>query len=159
MLYDIWKMQELRYAAEQAGFKQPRIGSWTKTNPVPVNSKINYLSNCREYFASFVKVGKPTFNSEYDTADYYGEDIFYAPILHGVERTAHPTQKPLSIIEALIRKHSNKNDLVLDMFAGSGTTADACKRLSRNCIAIENNKEYFDIMQRRVNNTSRKKLF
>lgn len=159
MWYDIWKFQELRACAEVANFKQPRIGCWTKTNPVPVNSKINYLNNAREYFATFVKVGNPTFNSEYDLADYFAESVFYQPILHGLERTAHPTQKPLSIIETLIRKHSNKNDLVLDMFAGSGTTPDACKRLSRNCIAIEKSSEYFKIMQNRVNNSIRKKLF
>ncbi len=157
--YDIWKFSELRKCAENAGFKQPRIGCWTKTNPVPVNSKVNYLSNVREYFASFVKVGKPTFNSEYDTADYFAEDVFYYPILHGVERTAHPTQKPVSIIEQLVNKHSNKGDTVLDMFAGSGTTAVVCKQNSRNCIAIENKREYFKIMQDRVNNVNRKKLF
>lgn len=113
-------------------------------NPVPINSKINYLSNATEYFFTFVKGSKPTFNSKYDNA-------FYSyPICHGKERYNHPTQKPLSLIKDLIEKHSNPGDLVLDTFAGTGTTGVACKELNRNYILIEKEEEYFEIIKKRL---------
>ena len=55
----------------------------------------------------------------------------------------HPTQKPLALIEMLIKMYSNENDLVLDPTAGSGTTFVACKNQKRNVIAIEKDEEYF----------------
>lgn len=153
MFYDFWKMQELKECAEQLKFKQARLGIWNKTNPVPINSKVNYLSNSREFFVTFVKKSKPTFNSEYDDGNYYvpeANDTYYLSILHGKERTSHPTQKPLSLIEDLVEKHSNAGDVVLDCFMGSGTTGVACNNLKRNFIGVELNKEYYDIAKARM---------
>lgn len=144
--YDIWKSQEIKESADKYKFKQPRVGCWTKTNPVPINSKINYLSNAHEYFFSFVKGGKPTFNSKYDNG------LYSYPICHGKERYKHPTQKPLRLIKDLIEKHSNPGDLVLDTFAGTGTTAHACVLLNRKFIMIERDEEYFKIIEERLNN-------
>ena len=159
IFYDIWKMGSLRSVAENIGFKQPRICCWNKTNPVPVNSKINYLSNCKEYFATFVKHSKPTFNSFYDNGDYFmsSSDTFYCPIVHGKERTSHPTQKPLSIIEQLILKHSNEGDTVLDCFMGSGTTGVACVNHNRKFIGIEKDIDYFTIAKTRIKSINNKK--
>ena len=50
IFYDIWKANELKENAELVKFKQPRVGCWVKNNPVPINSKLNYLSNATEYF-------------------------------------------------------------------------------------------------------------
>jgi site-specific DNA-methyltransferase (adenine-specific) len=145
IFYDIWKSTELKEFAEKHKFKQPRVGAWVKTNPVPVNSKLNYLSNATEYFFTFVKESKPTFNSKYDNA-------FYSyPICHGKERYEHPTQKPLSLIKDLIEKHSNPGDLVLDTFAGTGTTGHASYLLDRKFILIENDRTYFEIIKKRLN--------
>ena len=146
MFYDIWKADLVKAAAEKANFKQPRIGQWLKNNPVPINSKRNYLSNASEYFFMFVKSGKPTFKSEYDNA------IYRHALCHGHERTKHTTQKPLNLFKELIEKHSNVDDLVLDTFSGSGTTAVACEHLNRRYICVEKNKEYFDISNTRLNN-------
>lgn len=145
VFYDIWKSTEIKESAEKFGFKQPRVGCWIKTNPVPINSKVNYLSNATEYFFTFVKGKKPTFNSEYDNGFYRH------PICHGKERYKHPTQKPLSLMKELICKHSNLGDVVLDSFAGTGTTGHACLILDRNFILIENNQEYFEIIEQRLN--------
>jgi DNA modification methylase len=144
--YDIWKSSEIKESADRHKFKQPRVGCWTKTNPVPINSKVNYLSNAHEYFFSFVKGGKPTFNSKYDNG------LYSYPICHGKERYKHPTQKPLILIKELIEKHSNQGDLVLDTFAGTGTTAHACVLLDRKYIMIEREEEYFKIIEERLNN-------
>ncbi len=145
IFYDIWKSNELKECAEKFKFKQPRVGAWIKTNPVPVNSSINYLSNATEYFFTFVKGQKPTFNSKYDNAFYK------YPLCHGKERYDHPTQKPLQLITDLIEKHSNIGDLVLDCFAGTGTTAHACKISSRDFVLIEKDKKYFQIIEERLN--------
>jgi DNA modification methylase len=142
--YDVWKMQELKELAENENFKQPRLCEWIKTNPVPINSKLNYLSNSKEYFATFIKKSKPTFNSEYDNG------IYSYPICSGKERTEHPTQKPLKLFEDLVRKHTNSNDIVLDCFMGSGTTGVACKNTNRNFIGIELDENYFKIAKDRI---------
>lgn len=63
----------------------------------------------------------------------------------------HPTQKPLFLIQKLIELVTNPGDLILDPFAGSGTTALACKELGRNYICIEKEREYVDIIHQRLN--------
>ena len=139
--FDIWKSTMIKDIAEKYKFKQPRVCQWQKTNPVPINSKINYLSNANEYFFTFIKGKKPTFNSEYDNG------LYHYPICHGKERYEHPTQKPLSLITELIKKHSNPGDLVLDCFAGTGTTGHACFLIDRKFILIEKEQKYFDIIK------------
>jgi site-specific DNA-methyltransferase (adenine-specific) len=145
VFYDIWKSNEIKESANMVGFKQPRVCAWTKTNPVPINSKTNYLSNATEYFFTFVKGGKPTFNSEYDNGFYK------FPICHGKERFQHPTQKPISLISQLIEKHSNIGDLILDNFAGTGTVGEACVKLDRKYILIEKEEIYFNMIENRLN--------
>lgn len=145
VFFDVWKSNEIKESANIVGFKQPRVCAWTKTNPVPINSKTNYLSNATEYFFTFVKGGKPTFNSVYDNGFYK------FPICHGKERLQHPTQKPLSLISQLIEKHSNSGDLVLDNFAGTGTVGEACIKLGRDYILIEKEETYFNMIGDRLN--------
>jgi site-specific DNA-methyltransferase (adenine-specific) len=67
------------------------------------------------------------------------------------ERRYHPTQKPVDLMEYLIRTYTNKDDTVLDNCMGSGTTGVACKNLNRNFIGIELNSEYFKIAEKRIN--------
>lgn len=139
MFYDFWKSNQLKELADKYKFKQPRIGVWLKNNPTPINSKSNYLSNASEFFFSFVKDKKPTFNSEYDNG------VYKYPLCHGKERLEHPTQKPLGLIMDMIEKHSNVGDMVLDTFSGSGTTAEACYKLNRRFLCIEKNEAYYKL--------------
>lgn len=67
----------------------------------------------------------------------------------------HPTQKPLSLISYLLQRSSNENDLVLDCFSGSGTTAIACHRLKRRFICIEKDKDYFEASVKRLENAQK----
>jgi len=62
----------------------------------------------------------------------------------------HPTEKPIELIKYLVTKSSNENDIVLDPFLGSGTTAVACKQLKRNYIGIELSEEYCSIAKKRL---------
>lgn len=64
----------------------------------------------------------------------------------------HPTQKPLDLMQYLIKTYSNEGDLVLDFTMGSGTTGVACKLLGRNFIGIESDKNYFNIAKDRIEN-------
>jgi site-specific DNA-methyltransferase (adenine-specific) len=62
----------------------------------------------------------------------------------------HPTQKPVKLLEYLIKTYTNENDIVLDFTMGSGTTGVACKSLNRNFIGIEKDEKYFKIAQERM---------
>jgi len=66
------------------------------------------------------------------------------------EKTEHPTQKPLSLMKYLILTYSNKEQIVLDPFMGSGTTGVACTELGRGFLGIEINKKYFNIACKRI---------
>ena len=127
---DMWKISYIKEMMEEAKFKQIRLIEWIKTNPVPINSKRNYLSNCREVALLGVKGGKPTFHSQYDNA-------LYQHAICQDRGRFHPTQKPIKFMEELIKKHSNPCDIVLDTFAGSATTLVAAKRLGRQFMGCE----------------------
>ena len=142
--FDIWKITPLKELMEKVGFKQIRFIEWIKTNPQPINSKINYLTNCREIALLGIKGNKPTFNSSYDNG------IYHYPMANGKNRF-HPTQKNLKLFEDLIKKHSKPNDVVIDTFLGGGTTAIACKNTDRQFKGCEINKEYFDKVMTIIN--------
>ena len=63
----------------------------------------------------------------------------------------HPTQKPVALMEYLIKTYTNENELVLDFTMGSGTTGVACKNTNRNFIGIELDEKYFEIAKKRIN--------
>ena len=142
IFFDIWKIETLKKLMETAktkknGFKQIRLIEWIKTNPVPLNQSVNYLTNCREIAVLGVKGGKPTFHSKYD------KGIYEFPIQNGKNRF-HPTQKSIPLFEELIKKHSNPGDLVIDTFLGSGTTARASKNTGRNFVGTELSETYYN---------------
>ena len=68
----------------------------------------------------------------------------------GKEKTGYPTQKPLAILNRIIRVHSNPGDRVLDFFAGSGTTGEAAVRAGRSTVLMDNNEEAIKTMARRL---------
>lgn len=137
IFFDLWKISYLKELMEKYKFKQIRFIEWIKTNPQPLNSTINYLTNCREIALLGIKGTKPTFNSKYDNG-------LYMYPLQGGKNRFHPTQKSLHLFEDLIKKHSNENDLVLDTFLGGGTTAIACKNTNRRFKGCEISTEYYD---------------
>ena len=145
VFFDIWKLSYLKEMMEEEKFKQPRFIEWIKTNPQPINSSRNYLTNCREIALSGVKKGSSTFNSKYDNA------IYEYPLQGGKWRF-HPTQKSLPLFEDLILKHSNEGDTVLDCFLGSGTTAVAAAKNNRKFIGCEMSEEYYQKSLDRLKN-------
>lgn len=135
--FDLWKITILKELLEKYKFKQIRLIEWIKTNPQPINSKINYLSNSREIALVAIKNSKPTFNSKYD------KGIYEYPLASGKNKF-HPTQKNINLFIELINKHSNENDIVLDTFLGGGTTAFACLKTNRQFKGCEINTDYIN---------------
>jgi site-specific DNA-methyltransferase (adenine-specific) len=71
------------------------------------------------------------------------------------EKRIHPTQKPVDLFGQILRDYSKENDLVLDCFSGSGTTAIACHRINRRFICIEKDKEYWEASVKRLEDEQR----
>lgn len=145
IFYDMWKLTDLRDAMESAGFKMLRLVEWVKTNPVPVNSKRFYLNNSRELAVAAVKDGKPTFNAAQHTGRYE------YPIPQHSNRI-HPTQKNDDLVRDLIEMHTNRGDMVIDPFAGGGTTLIAAAMTGRSAAGCDINEEYVDKIVTRAHN-------
>jgi len=73
---------------------------------------------------------------------------------NGREKTGYPTQKPLGILKRIVQASSNPGDLVLDFFAGSGTTGEACLALERQFILVDDNRDALEVMARRFEGVS-----
>ena len=85
----------------------------------------------------------------------YPTTIIYYPIGRQ-QNKIHPTEKPVGLIELLIKQYTNENETVLDNTMGSGTTGVACKNTNRNFIGIEKDDKYFDIAVTRIKGTEPK---
>lgn len=146
---DLWKLSHIKEACDAVKAVKLRFFEWVKTNPVPINSKVTYLSNAREVGVCFYTKGKSTYNGEYHNG------IFRYPIVHGNDRW-HATQKPVGLMQDLIQLHTNKGDTVIDPFAGSITTGIACMYSGRKCILIERDSTYCERIVERISKISQK---
>ena len=118
---------------------------WNKTNATPLfNNK--YLTD-KEYCLYFRKGGYCN-PKDYESA----KTVFYQPInIKDKETFKHPTCKPTNIIKTIIENSSKPNDIVLDCFMGSGTTALCCKELNRNYIGFEIEPKWCKVANDRLN--------
>ncbi len=136
---------------------------WNKKNPMP-NFRGTRFTNAHEtlIWASKSEKSKYTFN--YQSLKCLNDDLqmrsnWELPICNGSERLkkkgkkVHSTQKPEALLHRILLATSNKNDLVLDPFLGSGTTATVAKKLGRNYYGIEKEKLYLKAAEQRVKNT------
>lgn len=121
---------------------------WHKTNPIPAIAN-NYLSDLEYCF--FAREKGVEVHCKYETAS----KIYESPMnKKDKEKYKHPTIKPYIFIKNLIENSSNKGDIVLDCFSGSGTTCVASKELERKFIGIEIDPEYHKISIDRLNGIS-----
>lgn len=83
---------------------------------------------------------------------YYASDEYYPKSILDIktERGLHPTQKPVALMEYLIKTYTSEGETVLDFTCGSGTTGVAAKKLNRSFIGIELSSEYFEIAKERI---------
>ncbi len=114
---------------------------YTKGNGVFNNIKIKPDTSRKEYTDGFLKDGVCL-------SDVW-TDIPALPH-NAKEKTCHPTQKPLALMERIVCLGTNPDDTVLDNCMGSGTTGEACLNLGRDFIGIESNADYFNIAKQRL---------
>ena len=121
---------------------------WEKPNPVPSFSPDRRLP-VYEYIFHFVKTRSYYFDYEIAKSMHHHRDI----IRNGIEPfKEHQASFPLSLIEPLIQTTSKENDIVLDPFMGSGTTAVAALKCNRRYIGFEINEEYCKLANDRLSN-------
>src|SRR6185295_6567793 len=79
-------------------------------------------------------------------------DVWWQTIVptNGKEKTGYPTQKPLAILERIVKVHSDPGDVVLDFFAGSGTTGEAAAKHGRGFVLVDESREACEIAARRL---------
>ena len=95
-----------------------------------------------------VKNNNKTHTKKIYTHKYPLTELYYPKDLG---RTTHPTQKPVALLEYLIKTYTLENETVLDFTMGSGSTGVACKNLNRKFIGIEKDDKYFEIAKERIN--------
>lgn len=135
---------------EKLGGVVKDIMVWQKQNPMPRNINRRYVQDMEfMIWAVKSKNSKWVFNKPNDKP--YQRGFFQTPTLLGKERTAHPTQKPISLMKEIIQIHTNQNDIIFDPFMGTGSTGVASLTLNRGFIGIERELEWFDIAQKRLN--------
>lgn len=150
----VWAHSKGRGSSKSLKSLREDVIHFTKTE----NYTWNPLKMVREVIAPYVKDGKPRgwfINPESGMRQRFtglgNVMMFPAPQHNGIAETQfHPSQKPILLLEYLIGISSNENDIILDPFIGSGSTAIACKLMSRNFIGFENKKEYFDYAINRI---------
>ncbi len=137
---------------------------WHKTNPMP-NFRGTRFTNAHEtlLWCTTSRNIKYTFNYQNLKELNEGKQMrsdWYIPICSGKERLrknnnqrSHPTQKPEALLYRIILASSKKDDLILDPFLGSGTTAVVAKKLQRNFIGIEQDSEYITLAKKRLSET------
>ena len=125
------------------------------------NSKIYYPQKTKGKMRSKMTGGMDTnsvdtiqnsisFQEEYKNDDYYPKTIQEFSTAGMRAGRLHPTQKPVALMEYLIKTYTNENETVLDFTMGSGTTGVACKNLNRKFIGIELDENYFNIAKDRI---------
>ena len=147
------KQKEIGLTAKQInealGVKSNGGGMWsiyTGNNvceQFPTEELWNKLSKILNFNLSYKKVAQ-TFNPQMGYTDVWTDIDFYK------EKHLHPTQKPLRLIKRLVEASSNEGDIVLDPFAGSGSTQVACIHLNRHYIGIEMDTNYYQMASKRI---------
>lgn len=124
---------------------------WCKTNPSPMTNNV-WLPDV-EYCICFKSEKAPRYNDGYELKSKWfiqqinkkDKDLF-----------EHPTIKPIELVKRHILHSTQENDVVLDCFLGSGTTAVACKETSRQYIGFEIDEKYYQVAQDRLNGITQK---
>lgn len=151
-------------ALEQEGFKIINNITWEKTNPPP-----NLACKCFTHSTETVLWAKLAKGRQYfdyllmkeENGGKQMKDVWVGGLTKKSEKKygKHPTQKPLYLLEKIVKASTKCGDIVLDPFCGSSTTGVACKKLKRYYIGIDSSKEYIDLSKERIINTSAEQDF
>lgn len=141
--------------------------AWIKDNPIPNFKGVRFTNSVETLiWAKKSEEAKGyTFNYQFMKKFNDGKQMrsdWYLPICNGKERLkdregnkVHPTQKPEALLERVVLSSSKKGDVILDIFAGTGTTGVIAKKYGRRYILFENNKNYCEWMKKRIASTKK----
>jgi len=121
---------------------------WHKTNPPPKIRRAGFLNSCELIVCMWNKGHTWNFKNQKEMHNF-----IQSPICMGRERIKnpiHPTQKPIRVLEHIIKIATKPNDVVFDPFMGVGSTGVAAIRLSRQFIGIEIDEQYFKAAEERL---------
>lgn len=144
----IIKVESIIEIAQKAGFYYKTTGIWHKTNPMPRNMNLTFVNSTEAWVYLIKKGPSGTFNNNGKLL----HDFIETGLTPKSEKKfgKHPTQKPEKLIQHFVEVLSNPNDLIIDPFMGSGTTAVVSKKCGRRFFGTELNSEYFDSACNRV---------
>ena len=149
----------------ELGFKILNVVTWAKTNPPP-NISCRYFTYSTEFIIWARKSAKHPHNFNYELMKHLNDDkqmtdVWRLPAIAPWEKSCgkHPTQKPLALLTRIILASTNKNDWILDPFAGSSTTGIAANLIGRRYLGIEQEKEFTLISQRRRQEIENNKIY
>ncbi|WP_420780585.1 DNA-methyltransferase [Streptococcus canis] len=148
MFMSLIKIETIIQLATKYGFYYKTTGVWHKTNPMPRNMNLHFVNSTEAWIYFTYKTRTGTFNNE---GKLY-HDFIETSLVTKNEKTfgKHPTQKPIQLISHFVELLSNKGDLIVDPFMGSGTTGVVSKSLGRDFIGIELDEVYFNIASQRI---------
>jgi len=129
---------------------------WHKNNPVPKIRRAGFLNSCELIVCMWNKGHTWNFTKQKDMHNF-----IESPICMGNERLKkpkHPTQKPVKVLEHIIRIATNQGDIVFDPFMGVGSSGVAAINLRRQFIGFELEKQYYDAAIKRLDTTIQAKL-
>ena len=154
---------DIGFALQQLGFKILNMITWEKPNPAP-NLSCRYFTHSTELliWAGKSEKSKHTFNYDLMREENGGKQMksvwtFTSPKNSEKPFGKHPTQKPIDLLNRIIKASTNEGDMVLDPFLGSGTTAVSCVLNNRQYIGIEKEKEYFELAKKRIEDAVKKR--
>lgn len=133
---------------------------WHKTNPVPNFRKSSFLNSCELIIACWNKGHTWNFTDQRDMHNFIENGICMGRerIKDEAGKALHPTQKPVAILEKIIKIASNENDVVLDCFQGVGSTGIAALKNQRRYLGIEIDSVYYEATKKRLNNFQKGKM-
>ena len=148
VIFNSWKnIGEIAKYAEARGFVIKDMLRWEKSNPMPRNRDRRFIVDYEVAVWLTMPKAKWVFNRQNET---YDRPCFRGSLTPSNEKTEHTTQKPIWLMEHILKTLSNPNDMVLDLFMGSGTTGVACLNTNRKFIGIEMDEKYFEIASSRI---------
>ena len=148
VIFNDWKnLGDIARYCESLGLEIKDLLRCEKTNPMPRNRDRRYITDYECAIWLVNKKSKWVFNR---LDEKYQRPKFEYPVVSGNEKTMHTTQKPVKLMEEIIRVHTKEDNTILDCFMGSGSTGVACMNTNRKFIGIELDKNYFDIAKQRL---------
>ena len=148
IMVNFLNLSEYLIEIQKAKFKLHNLLVWKKNNVTPNRW---YMKNA-EYTIFAYKGSAKRINN-------VGQSNTVHEIKNITGNKVHPTEKPIELMDLNINNSSNKNDLVLDPFMGSGSVALSCINNKRNYIGFEIDKDYYNIINNRIKNNINTKLF